>query len=153
MPKLHPEKERRRGSAIVETALMVPWIFFLFVGVFDLGFYYYAADCTQNAARAAALANSTGSLSNAIACTAALGEMTYLPNASQFSSTCNAAPLTVTVVRRDAKPPACADCGVDPDAASSFATVTYQSIPMIPIPGVLMGRLNITRTAEVRIAQ
>ena len=30
-------------------------IFFLFVGVFDLGFYTYAAVCTENAARLASL--------------------------------------------------------------------------------------------------
>ena len=34
---------RERGSAIMETAFMVPWLFFLFVGVLDLGFYSYAA--------------------------------------------------------------------------------------------------------------
>ena len=41
------------GSAMVEVALLAPWIFFLFVGVFDMGFYSYMAICVENAARAA----------------------------------------------------------------------------------------------------
>ena len=47
---------RERGHAVVEIALMAPRIFFLFVGIYDVGVYSYAAICTQNAARAAALA-------------------------------------------------------------------------------------------------
>ena len=47
-------KQRERGGSIVEVALLAPWIFFLFVGIFDLGFYAYGIICTQNAARAAA---------------------------------------------------------------------------------------------------
>jgi Flp pilus assembly protein TadG len=161
MPQRHPGKERRRGSAIIETALMAPWIFFLFIGVFDLGFYFYAADCTQNAARAAALTTSTSSgISTVAACTAALGELNNLPNAYQLT-TCGTSgppsssmPVVVTVVQRNATTsPPCADCGVNPAAASSFATVTYLSLPMIPIPGLLMGQLTMTRTAEVRIGQ
>ncbi len=44
-------KRRQRGGSLVEVALLAPWIFFLFVGIFDFGFYAYAAICTQNAAR------------------------------------------------------------------------------------------------------
>ena len=40
---------------------------------------------------------------------------------------------------------------VDADGAnSSRVAVTYQSINMIPIPG-LMGRLTLTRTAQMRL--
>ena len=45
-------RKRQKGSAIVETALMMPWLAFIFVGVLDFGFYSYACICTQNAARA-----------------------------------------------------------------------------------------------------
>ena len=36
----HPlrRKKREAGNAMVEVALMAPWIFFLFVGIFDFGF-------------------------------------------------------------------------------------------------------------------
>ncbi len=48
----------RGGSAIIEMALLMPWLVFLFVGILDFGFYTYAAICTQSAARAAAVATS-----------------------------------------------------------------------------------------------
>ena len=54
MKNSHRRKKGQSGSSIVEVALLSPWIFFLFVGIFDFGFYAYAAICTQNAARAAA---------------------------------------------------------------------------------------------------
>jgi Flp pilus assembly protein TadG len=73
-------KKRESGSSIVEVALLAPWIFFLFVGVFDFGFYAYAAICTQNAARAVALAAAQTSTAGVTACNAALGEMRMLPN-------------------------------------------------------------------------
>jgi Flp pilus assembly protein TadG len=47
---LHDE----RGHAMLEAALLLPWVLFLFVGAFDLGFYNYALISTQNAARVAA---------------------------------------------------------------------------------------------------
>ncbi|HEY3376701.1 MAG TPA: TadE family protein, partial [Armatimonadota bacterium] len=52
----------RRGQAMVEVTLMAPWIVFLFIGIFDFGFYAYAAICTQNAARAVALASAQTSV-------------------------------------------------------------------------------------------
>ena len=57
-------KDRRRGSAVVEAALLMPWICFLFVGILDSGFYTYGAMATQNAARAVAIqsANCGGTL-------------------------------------------------------------------------------------------
>ena len=126
----------RRGTAIVETAFMVPWIFFLFVGVLDFGFYSYAAIATQNAARAAALA-----------------ELQGLPNLSGIT-TCGSNPVTVTLAILDnTTTPKCADCdnAVTPSARSVRALVTYQTLPMVPIPGVLTGQLTLTRDAEARI--
>ena len=56
-------RRRQSGQAAVEVALMAPWIFFLFIGIFDLGFYCYSAVCTENAARAVAIAySSSGSV-------------------------------------------------------------------------------------------
>ena len=37
-------------------------------------------------------------------------------------------------------------------AAASSVSVTYQSPQLIPIPG-LMGRLTVTRTAQMRVRQ
>jgi Flp pilus assembly protein TadG len=161
-------KSGESGSAMVELALMAPWIFFLFVVVFDFGFYVYAAICVQNAARAAAVRTAADefSQSSGLACIAALSEMNRIPNVAGLGS-CGATPLTVTqktlcgsntnTTRVTAcagttpTSPTCADCVADNTAASSQVTVTYRSIPLVPIPGVLTGRMNLTRIAEMRI--
>jgi len=169
-------KRREQGGAIVEVALMAPWIFFLFVGVFDFGFYAYGIICTQNAARAAATqtAMSAGSQLDTTACDAAWNEMRGLPNVALISQNCTALPVIVTrktlcvqatvvpsTIVCDAQDvsgkanPVCADCNglTDPKgrAASSQVAVQYQSIPLVPIPGILTGQTTITRIAEMRI--
>lgn len=144
-------KDGRKGGAMVEAALMVPWIFFLFVGVLDFGYYAYASIATQNAARAAAIrgADDKGDLSNV--CGSALGELRVMPNMVGVLS-CSAAPLWVTaVILNSSTNPACADCGVTATATSVQAIVTYESVPMIPIPGILTGKLRLARTAEARV--
>ena len=149
-------KRREGGTSIVEIALLAPWIFFLFVGVFDLGFYMYAASCTQNAARIAAIqtaANpglSSGQLQT-MACSAALLEMVRVPN-THAVSVCTGTPLTVTQqTLTNSSTPTCADCGVDAGAISSLVTVTYQSGLYVPIPGLVTNQLNLTRTSETRM--
>jgi hypothetical protein len=48
----------------------------------------------------------------------------------------------------------CADCGstADPNghSASSQVSVQYQSIPLVPIPGILTGQTTITRIMEMK---
>jgi Flp pilus assembly protein TadG len=164
-------KRREGGSSIVEVALLAPWIFFLFVGIFDFGFYSYAAICTQSAARAVALTQAQTASSTVPKCDAALGEMRMLPNigynpASSKCTVVSGAPsvnqttpvnvcvgtLTKTSGTVCGITAVCADCtlAADPAAASVFATVTYQTIPFVPIPGMLTGQLTISRGAEVR---
>ena len=121
---------------------MAPWIFFLFMGTLDFGFYAYAIIAVQNAARVAVLEtsqNSTTAADSTLACQYALTELNRLPNASSLN-TCGGLPVTVT-----------ATALVDTDGANaSQVAVTYQSINMIPIPG-LSGRLTLTRTAQMRL--
>jgi len=149
-------KKSERGNAIIEVSLMLPWILFLFVGVLDFGFYSYAAICTQNAARVAALANaySSSAASDASgACAIVLQEMNGLPNAQTLTSCgSGACPATPGFVNA-AHPIAVTACPVSgPDGSSAAAvTVSYLSIPLIPIPGVVMGQLTITRTAEAPV--
>ena len=161
----------RKGNAVVETALMAPWIFFLFVGVLDMGFYCYSAMSTQYAARAAAMrAAIAGGGSNADACVAALGELSALPNMTGVSSCAtysngitNSLPLSVCITKLTsggssdatcANTSACADCGATAISPSSIkAVVAYETLPMIPIPGLLMGRYRLTRVAEVRLIE
>jgi len=158
-------KRGESGHAVVEIALLAPWIFFLFVGVFDMGFYSYAIICTENAARAAAIqtAASPTAQKDLIACNAVWKEMNFLPNVASISSP-DCSQLPVKVVRKTlcitasvapnsiaCDAPGCADCGSDPTAASSQVAVTYRSGIFVPIPGILTNQLTITRIGEMRI--
>ena len=165
-------KRRESGQSIVESALLVPWIFFLFVGVFDLGLYAYGAICTQNAARAAAIqtAASVGSFyqSDNLACTAVLNELSLMPNVVSVAS-CGAKPVQVT--RRtlcDSSKVSYVTCDAADDSlmtpatapstaagwpASSQVSVTYTYWAFIPIPFLngFNGKMVITRIAQARI--
>lgn len=164
-------KRRDRGGSIVEVALMAPWIFFLFVGILDFGFYAYAAICTQNAARAVALAAAQSASASALPCTVAMGEMRMLSNVANVSSTCkvitgtpaltSSVPINVCVALLSTGAPTacgapsglhCADCGLpgDSTATSYLAVVSYQTVPLVPIPGLLTGKLTLSRAAEER---
>ena len=140
---------------------MMPWLAFLFVGILDFGFYSYSAISLQNAARAAAMrsAADASSFSSGNSCAAALGELRGLPNmigvttcASSAGGITNTLPAAVAIVKLDnTTTPVCADCGVTASASSVQATVTYETLPMVPIPGLVMGRMRMTRIAESRI--
>lgn len=140
----------RKGHAIIEVSLMAPWIFFLFMGIMDFGYYAYAAISVENAARAAAIqtAIDANSAANAtLACNYALPELQGLSNARGLAGCVSGAsaidsthPVGVTASQV---------LGVDGTQASQVS-VSYQSIPMFPIPGV-MGQMTITRTAQMRL--
>jgi len=147
-------KNRVRGQAIVEVALMLPWLFFLFIGVLSFGFFTYAAICAQNAARSAALANAAGvGADNSGACTIALNEMNSLPNTRSIIS-CNvgACPATPGVVT-GSQPLAVTSCAVaGPDGLPAVRVmVTYRTTQMVPIPGALADKFDITRTVDAPI--
>ena len=189
---LKPQASERGGS-LIEISFLMPWIFFLFVGILDFGFFGYALLSSENAARSAAMltAQDTSSQSQTSACSAVKNEFAWMPNNSNWTGansgfTCGATPLIVvqatlcgtstpatitcggTILKADgttqavanARPttPACADCVTDPTSSSSRVDVSYQSIIMIPIPGVLMGNVqgklgafSFTRSSEQRI--
>ena len=136
------QQSGRRGHAALEVALLSPWIFFLFIGTLDMGFYTHALIATQNAARAAAAHTSRNSLTAAdsgSACQYALDELKAMSNVRTLAN-CGSTPLIVT---------ATAVTGVDGWPASSVS-VTYQTNRMVPIPG-LVGQLNITRTVQMMV--
>ena len=133
-------KRRIRGSAILELTLLGPWIFLAFIGALDWGFYAYALISLQAAARTAVLYTSTSATTvadAATACTLVLGEMASLPN---VASTCASNPLvTATSV-------------TGPDSATaSQVSVTYTSVVLIPLPGMLRKQFTITRTVKMRL--
>ena len=132
----------RSGHAVIEVALLSPWIFFLFMGTLDIGFFTHALIATQNAARAGAAYTSRSTLTasdSAGACRYALVELQTMSNVRNLAS-CTSSPLVVT---------ATSVTGADGSPASSVS-VTYQSNKLIPIPG-LTGQLNITRTVQMMV--
>ena len=157
---------RERGHAAVETALMAPWIFVLFIAVFDLGFYSYAVIATQNAARSAAMHISrsttySGDLTRA--CLVARRELQGMPNVGPGLAACaaNAAavsdsnPIGVeiqTILENSSG----SLTPLDAPAVTTSAQwavrvlVTYRSPKLFPLPG-LMGRMTVTRFSEARI--
>src|SRR5262245_27392153 len=145
--QLFRERKRRasqQGHAVVETALLAPWIFLLFAGTFDMGMYGYALISTENAARAAAVYTSSSTTKAADTTRAvqyALAEMSALPNVSGVT-TCSSYPVIVNAE---------AATGID-SAAASNVSVTYRTPQLIPIPG-LMGRLTVTRRIQMRCRQ
>lgn len=129
---------------MLEFAVFAPWFLFIAAGVLDWGFYSYALISVQNAARGAALYTSSSSGSaadSATACALVLGELRSLPNISPQLSTCGGDPLVVS-----------AEAVTGPDnQAASRVTVTYTTVPLIPIPGILSGQITIRRTVELKV--
>jgi Flp pilus assembly protein TadG len=139
-------RRRARGSALIEVSLMAPWILFLFVGIFDMGFYTHSMIAVENATRVAAeytSANQAVAASQSAACTKVKDELASLINAGSFPSLCNALPLIVTATYS-------ATGGPDGNPATTVS-VTYQGNQLIPIPGLLMGRLTLTRNVVMRV--
>lgn len=128
---------------MMELALLSPWVFLLFIGALDWGFYSYALVSLQAATRSAALYTATGSATandSAAACTIALAELRSLPNIGSAVTTCGSNP-TVT-----------AEAITGPDgAAATRVSVRYQSVSLIPIPGLLQKQLTATRVVVMRL--
>jgi len=134
---------RTRGGATLELALLSPWVFFLFIGALDWGFYGYSLISLQAAARSAVLYTSTsvGTSTNVgVACNIVLGELRSLSNIGTSTTTCDSNPVvTATQV-------------VGPDsAAAAQVSVQYRTPSMIPIPGLLAKQFTITRVVTMRI--
>jgi Flp pilus assembly protein TadG len=132
----------QRGTAMIELAMLVPMIVFLFIGTLDMGFYCYGLITVEGAARVAAIYTSSSSTTLADssgACTFVLAELRSLPNVANSLSTCGGGPVTVT---------AQSSTGAGLTSAS-IVSVTYQSLPLIPIPGLLASQFTWTRTVKM----
>lgn len=138
---------------------MAPWIFILFMAIFDFGFYSYAMIATENAARVAALvlSGSPGESGTPAgdaarkkrACHQAQNELRMLPNFNSFDvgsggNDCTSGPLVITTTEILAGDPESAD-----GERAIKVAVTYQTIPLFPIPAVT-NQLTITRTVQIR---
>jgi Flp pilus assembly protein TadG len=139
-----PRRSRRSGGSLLEITLLFPWFFFLFVGAFDWGYYAHALISTQAAVRAAVLytsQNATTATDQATACIYALNELKIAQNVPN-SGSCNAAPIIVTA--------GLVNSGADGQPAASV-TVKYQTLALIPIPGLLGNQFWITQTVQMRL--
>lgn len=144
-------RSRERGQSMIEAVLMAPWIFLLFMAIFNIGFYSYALIAVENSARIAALfASQTTSGSDneksIQACRRMLAELANLPNlASETGATCpDTTVLDVSVVTLDA------DQSADRLEKAVRLTATYQSIQLFLLPGIA-DNLLITRVVEMRL--
>ena len=149
-----PRRRRRseRGSAVVEASILAPWILFLFVGMFDMGMYTYSMIGVENAARVAAeytSQNASSANDTSGACRVALAEMSMLPNVGQQSD-CNSGNGNSVVVTASALNSTSTPASVDGKLAT-LVRVTYSGNQLVPIPGLLVGKLTITRAVEVRV--
>ncbi|HLH15837.1 MAG TPA: TadE family protein [Bryobacteraceae bacterium] len=139
-------RRRCRGGSALEMALLMPWYLFLFVGAFDWGFYAHALISTESAARVAALyasqsAGKAGDLAHV--CPIVLSELSVAPNVGSNMTTCNALPVIVTT---SYLPKGGAD---GQDAAQ--VSVTYQTVGVIPIPGLLENQATFYRVVQMRL--
>jgi Flp pilus assembly protein TadG len=136
-------RKSRRGGAMLELVLISPWIFVLFIGALDWGFYSSALISLESAVRSAVLYTSgNGSTADATgtACTIVLDELRKLPNIGSSVTTCTNP--TVTAEKITTGPGS---------AMASRVTVTYTSISLIPIPGLLRKQFSVTRSAIMRV--
>ena len=124
---------------MVETSLMVPMVFFLFLALVNFGFYIYAFIVVGNAARAAAQHISLGG-PGALACPVVLREMQTLPN---VYSTCTGDVTVATVT-------ATTTFGGSVSAQYREVTITYNTIQLFPLP-FMSGQMTINRTARMRV--
>ena len=135
----------RNGQALLEVTLMAPLVLLLFAAVVDIGFFCYAAVCTQNAARVGAMHASTdrdlaaSATINQLVRADVCAEMKALPN---VGSACSDTVVSVSTVAQPFT-------GADGQPATEVA-VTYTTVPLFRVPG-LMGQYSIRRVVQVRL--
>ena len=138
-------RKNREGQALIEVTVMAPLMLLLFAAVVDIGFFCYAAVCTENAARVGALHAATdrdlaaSATINQYVRADVCAEMKALPN---IGTACPDSALSVSTVGQPFT-------GADGQPATQV-TVTYTTVPLFRIPG-LMSRYSITRVVQVRL--
>lgn len=137
----------KRGQAVVEVSLLIPWMVFSFVAALNFGVFAYSLISTQSAARSAAMFASqslsvaqSGSIVAQV-CPYALGELGDAPG-MRAVTTCAGPPVTVSVT-----PHTPGSAGIN----TVTVAVTYNTMELIAIPGLMAGSLAITRSVEMPI--
>lgn len=134
-------RRRRKGSSVLEITLIFPWFVFLFVGAFDWGFFAHALISVESATRVAALYSASQSSvpSASTLCPIVLNELKISANVSG-SLNCTTSPVVVS-----------STSGAGPDGQTAYTvSVSYTTLQLVPIPGLLTNQLTITRSLQVR---
>jgi Flp pilus assembly protein TadG len=141
-------QKRCRGGSAMEMAMMLPWYLFFFMGAFDWGFYSHALISVESAARVVAMYTSSSASTTATtttntttACNYALEELRITANVGNAVTTCTASPVVVTYA---------AVTGADGQPASQVS-VTYTTLNLIPIPGLLKSQATFYRVVQMRL--
>jgi hypothetical protein len=144
MPMRATNISSQSGQAVIETALLLPWLVLSFMAVFDAGMYACGLISTESAARVVAVyaSQSTAVANNPTsACSYALAELRDAPGVGS-TSTCTGAPVTVTA----GYVASCADT-----LPCASVTVTYKTPTFLPLPGMMSGSLSISRSVQLPI--
>ena len=138
--------QSRRGNSLVEFSLLLPWYVFLFIGIFDFGFYSYALIATETAVRVAGeycASSTTAAADSTTACGYVLDQLRGLPNVGMNLASCAASPVVVTT--------SLVSGSSTPDGANAAnVVVSYTTPRLIPIPGILAGQITISRTVLMK---
>jgi hypothetical protein len=140
-----------RGHSIIEFAIFLPWLLFLFVGAMDWGFFAYSLIATEAAARIGALYTSTSSFTATdatTACNYALDQLRKMPNVGPTVTSCLSGTAVTPIAPIGVS--ATSLTGPDGNTAAQFS-VTYRTPTFIPIPGVLPSSITITRSFQMRV--
>ncbi|HTQ53709.1 MAG TPA: TadE/TadG family type IV pilus assembly protein [Bryobacteraceae bacterium] len=148
IPTRRPGLPDCRGQAVVEVTLLLPWMVFAFIAAFNFGIFAYSLISTQNAARTGAIYASqslsvaqSGSIVSQV-CPYVLGELGDAPGVGAGVTTCTSSPVTVSVT------PHTPGSG---NINTVQVSVTYNTMHLIPLPGLMAGSLAIRRSVELPI--
>ncbi len=142
------KKSKRHGGSALEMALLLPWYLFLFVGAFDWGFYAHALISTESAARVAVLYASTSSTTAADStgvCNYALEELRISANVGT-TVTCPSSSLPLITTTQLVTGASSAD-----GQNAAQVSVEYQTLGVIPIPGLLQRQPIFYRVVQMRL--
>jgi Flp pilus assembly protein TadG len=149
MSKLRGQRRTTRGQSLIEVTLLLPWFLFLFVGVFDWGFYSHALISIESAVRVAGLygaSASGGAVSSATVCALTLDELKVVSNVNGLSTcTGTLSPSQPVIVTITCPAPSAALDNLN----SVQIQVQYQTLTLIPIPGLLARQANLSRTVQL----
>ncbi|HEU0119452.1 MAG TPA: TadE/TadG family type IV pilus assembly protein [Bryobacteraceae bacterium] len=153
-PISQTRRQRNRGNAVIEFAVMAPMIAVVLFGVLETAFYGVIFLSVENAARSAAMRNSFGSDSAAdqqSACTIAREELDSIlkTNGSLPAPGCSSAPLVVTS-KLCGDGVACTGSQMSADGKAATAVTVRLTVPSW-VPMRLIP--EITRTAEMKVRQ